>query len=97
MNVGVITQHSIIPRKTWESAKKSGTDVLSPVNSKRVLSVALVTAKAWDTFGHNKAEVWLERATSELGNQPPMAMLATDSVARTVEFLLGRIDHSFAA
>ena len=51
VNMDVITRHNIIPRKTWESAKKSGTDVLSPVNSERVLRVALVTAKARDTFG----------------------------------------------
>ncbi len=51
VNMDVITRHSIIPRKTWESAKKSGADVLSPVNSERVLRVALVTAKARDTFG----------------------------------------------
>ena len=97
VNMDVITRHSIIPRKTWESAKKSGTDVLSPVNSERVLRVALVTAKARDTFDRNRAEVWLERATSALGNQPPMAMLATESVARAVELLLDRIDHGFAA
>ena len=97
VNMESITRHNIIPRKTWESALKSGADVLTPVNSERVLRVARVTAKARETFGRDKADLWLERETSSLGNQPPMALLATESGARAVELLLGRIDHGFAA
>ena len=97
VNMDAITRHNIIPRKTWESALKSGADVLTPVNSERVLRVARVTAKARETFGRDKAGIWLERATTALGGQPPMAMLATESGARAVELLLGRIDHGFAA
>ena len=97
VSMDAITRHNIIPRKTWESALKSGADVLTPVNSERVLRVARVTAKARETFGRGKADIWMERATSALGGQPPMAMLATESGARAVELLLGRIDHGFAA
>lgn len=97
VSMDAITRHNIIPRKTWESALKSGADVLTPVNSERVLRVARVTAKARETFGRGKADIWMERATSALGGQPPMALLATESGARAVELLLGRIDHGFAA
>ncbi len=97
VNMDSITRHNIIPRKTWDSAVKSGAEFLTPANSERVLRVARVTAKARETFGREKADRWMERVTTALGEQPPMAMLATESGARAVELLLGRIDHGFAA
>jgi putative toxin-antitoxin system antitoxin component (TIGR02293 family) len=97
VNMDAITRHNIIPRKTWESALKSGADILTPVNSERLLRVARVNAKARETFGREKADIWMERATTALDNQPPMALLATESGARAVELLLGRIEHGFAA
>ena len=97
VNMESITRHNVIPRKTWESALKSGADLLTPINSERVLRVARVTAKARETFGRDKADIWMERITSSLENQPPMALLATESGARAVELLLGRIEHGFAA
>jgi putative toxin-antitoxin system antitoxin component (TIGR02293 family) len=97
VNMDAITRYNIIPRKTWESALKSGADVLTPVNSERLIRVARVTAKARETFGREKADLWMERTTTALAGQAPMALLATESGARAVELLLGRIDHGFAA
>jgi putative toxin-antitoxin system antitoxin component (TIGR02293 family) len=97
VNMDAITRYNIIPRKTWESALKSGAEVLTPVNSERLIRVARVTAKARETFGREKADVWMERTTTALAGQAPMALLATESGARAVELLLGRIDHGFAA
>jgi putative toxin-antitoxin system antitoxin component (TIGR02293 family) len=97
VNMDSVTRHNIIPRKTWDSALKSGADTLTPVNSERLLRVARVTAKARETFGREKASIWLERATTALGGQPPMALLATEAGAGAVELLLTRIDHGFAA
>jgi putative toxin-antitoxin system antitoxin component (TIGR02293 family) len=97
VNMDSVTRHNIIPRKTWDSALKSGADTLTPVNSERLLRVARVTAKARETFGRERADIWMERATTALGGQPPMALLATEAGAGAVELLLTRIDHGFAA
>jgi putative toxin-antitoxin system antitoxin component (TIGR02293 family) len=97
VNMDAVTRHNIIPRKTWDSALKSGADTLTPVNSERLLRVARVTAKARETFGRERAAIWMERATTALGGQPPMALLATEAGAGAVELLLTRIDHGFAA
>jgi putative toxin-antitoxin system antitoxin component (TIGR02293 family) len=97
VNMESVTRHNIIPRKTWDSALKSGADTLTPVNSERLLRVARVTAKARETFGRERADIWMERATTALGGQPPMALLATEAGAGAVELLLARIDHGFAA
>jgi putative toxin-antitoxin system antitoxin component (TIGR02293 family) len=97
VNMDAVTRHNIIPRKTWESALKSGADTLTPVNSERLLRVARLTAIARETFGRERADIWMERATTALGGQPPMALLATEAGAGAVELLLTRIDHGFAA
>jgi uncharacterized protein (DUF2384 family) len=54
VNMESVTRHNIIPRKTWDSALKSGADTLTPVNSERLLRVARVTAKAGETFGRER-------------------------------------------
>lgn len=97
INFDAMVEHNVIPRKTWESALKSGAKVLTPTNSERVLRVARITACARQTFGAEKANVWMTRPTTPLGGQAPMSLLATESGARAVELLLGRIDHGFAA
>lgn len=97
IDIDAMIAHNVLPRKTWESALKSGAAVLTPANSERFLRVARVTALARQTFGAAKAALWLVRPTTPLGQQPPMALLATEAGARAVEQLLGRIDHGFAA
>lgn len=97
INFDAMIEHNVIPRKTWESALKSGAKVLTSTNSERVLRVARVTGLAIETFGRDKADIWMTRPAAPLGGQAPMALLATESGARAVELLLGRINHGFAA
>ena len=61
------------------------------------LRLARIQARAADTFGRDKARLWLLRPCEPLDNRPPLALLASESGARAVETLLGRIDHGIAA
>jgi putative toxin-antitoxin system antitoxin component (TIGR02293 family) len=87
----------VISRTSWASARKSGSGRLSPAMSEKILRLARIQARAADTFGRDKARLWLLRPCEPLDNRPPLALLASESGARAVETLLGRIDHGIAA
>jgi uncharacterized protein (DUF2384 family) len=57
-----------------------------------------LVAAAAETFGDpDKALVWLRRENGRLDGQTPLSLADTDLGARSVETLLGRIDHGLAA
>jgi putative toxin-antitoxin system antitoxin component (TIGR02293 family) len=87
----------VISRTSWASARKSGSGRLSPAMSEKILRLARVQARAAETFGREKARLWLLRPCEPLDGRPPLALLASESGARAVETLLGRIDHGLAA
>jgi putative toxin-antitoxin system antitoxin component (TIGR02293 family) len=67
---------------------------LSPEESDRTVRLARVVAKAKDTFGSaQKASSWLMRPNRALEGEVPFDLLDTDTGARQVETILGRIDY----
>lgn len=85
----------ILPRKTLDHRRKLGR--LTPDQSDRLMRVARLLALAEDTFGPDRARLWLRRPTSALEGEAPLDLLDTDAGARAVETVIGRIAHGIAA
>lgn len=87
----------IIPRRTL-AHRKARQQPLSRAESERAVRVASLTALAEETFGNRaKAQTWLRRSTSALGDRRPLDLLDSEPGARVVEQLLYRITHGIAA
>ncbi len=56
-----------------------------------------IVAKATETFGEEKADIWLSRPTSALGGNSPLSILHSEDGVAAVEALLDKIDQGFAA
>ena len=83
----------VIPRRTF-SHRKEEEQSLSPEESDRLVRLLRVVAKAKDTFqNEEKAERWLKKENRALGGRTPLEALKTESGARLVENVLGRIAH----
>jgi putative toxin-antitoxin system antitoxin component (TIGR02293 family) len=65
---------------------------LKPDESDRVLRFARTFALAQGALG-DKAHAWLNAENRALGGAKPIELLDTDSGAREVENVLGRIEH----
>jgi len=83
----------VIPRRTFSNRKEKGQS-LTPEESDRLVRLLRVMAKAKDTFqNEEKAERWLKRENRALGGRTPLEALKTESGARLVETVLGRVAH----
>lgn len=83
----------VIPRRTFSHRKEKG-QPLSPEESDRLVRLLRVMAKARETFQNpEKAERWLKGSNRALGGRSPLEALQTESGARLVENVLGRIAH----
>lgn len=83
----------VIPRRTFSHRKEKG-QPLSPEESDRLVRLLRVMAKARETFQNaEKAERWLKGPNRALGGRTPLEALQTESGARLVENVLGRIAH----
>lgn len=85
-----------IPRKTLSHRRSIGR--LSADQSDRLLRILRTIAGAERAFGSDaKAARWLRLPTQALGGSAPLDLLDTETGARQVEALLGRIEHGIAA
>jgi putative toxin-antitoxin system antitoxin component (TIGR02293 family) len=67
---------------------------LSAEESDRIVRFARVVARATDTLGTSeKASHWLQNPNRALGGDRPLDLLDTDTGARSVETILGRIEY----
>ena len=67
---------------------------LTADESDRVVRLARVVAMAMDTLGTPaKASRWLQSPNRVLEGQTPLSLLDTDTGARSVETVLGRIEY----
>lgn len=83
----------VIPRRTFSHRKKKGQS-LTPEESDRLVRLLRAVAKAKETFqNEEKAERWLRKENRALGGRTPLEALKTESGARLVENVLGRIAH----
>jgi putative toxin-antitoxin system antitoxin component (TIGR02293 family) len=83
----------VIPRRTFSHRKEKG-QPLTPGESDRLVRLLRAVAKAKETFQNDeKAERWLKKENRALGGRTPLEALETESGARLVENVLGRIAH----
>ena len=61
--------------------------------SDRIARVARVAAMAIEVLGQDAGLQWLREPNAALSNRIPLGMLGTDSGARQVEQIIGRIEH----
>ena len=86
-------QEYVIPRRTLSRRKERGHS-LTPDESDRLLRLLRVIAKAEDTFqNEEKARRWLRKPNRALGGDVPLELLRTESGARLVKQIIGRIAH----
>jgi len=91
-----IEQH-VLPKRTYRR-RQNADQRLEPIESDRLLRLVRLVATADETFGdQGKALAWLQRENRALDGQTPLSLADTDLGARSVETLLGRIDHGLAA
>lgn len=95
--IDMMITHAVLPRKTWDHAKKSSNRTLSPQNSERLVRTLRMVEKAKDTFGDENALAWIERPTSVFEGKAPIEMLTNESGSRAVELFLDRTMHGFNA
>jgi putative toxin-antitoxin system antitoxin component (TIGR02293 family) len=89
----VLAQKLGIPVRTLSRRLSQGS-VLTPAESDRVVRVARVCANAIEKIGEEgKAIEWLSTPNRALGGERPIDQLETDSSARMVEDVLGRIAY----
>jgi putative toxin-antitoxin system antitoxin component (TIGR02293 family) len=68
--------------------------LLSAEESDRTVRLARVVAMAVDTLGTSaKASIWLQTPNRTLDGEVPLDLLDTDTGARSVETILGRIAY----
>lgn len=100
LNMAGLTFNALDPKvlnqRTFKRRKKNA-QPLEPDESDRLLRMVGIVAAAEETFGPEKAHIWLNRANRVLDGETPLAMADTDQGARAVEALLGRVAHGIAA
>jgi putative toxin-antitoxin system antitoxin component (TIGR02293 family) len=83
----------IINRRT-RGRRKENNELLTVEESDRLVRVARLFALAEETLGGlEKAGHWMRHANVALGNAQPIAFITTDTGARIVEQVLGRLAH----
>jgi putative toxin-antitoxin system antitoxin component (TIGR02293 family) len=71
---------------------------LSTTESERVLRLARALARAIEVFeSQDAAKLWLQEASTALGERKPIDLLATDIRTEVVLNELGKIDNGFFA
>ena len=90
---GVLSGKLGIPQRTL-TRRLSRASLLTPAESDRTVRVARVYANAIKMIGDNeKAIEWLSTPNRALGGERPLDQLDTDTGARMVEDILGRIAY----
>lgn len=88
-----LSQRLGIPQRTL-SRRISTASALTPAESDRTVRVARVYANAVEMIGdEQKAVQWLNTPNRALGGEKPLDQLDTDTGARIVEDILGRIAY----
>jgi len=89
----VLSQKLGIPQRTL-TRRLSGASLLTPAESDRTVRMARVYANAIEMIGdEDKAIEWINTPNRALGGARPLDQLDTDTGARMVEDILGRIAY----
>jgi putative toxin-antitoxin system antitoxin component (TIGR02293 family) len=87
----------VIPQRT----RRHRADKRQPLTideSDRAVRLLRIQTLAEETFGNKeKANLWLRRALMELGGESPLVVAQTETGARVIETILGKIAWGAAA
>lgn len=87
----------VIPQRTRRH-RAERKQPLTVDESDRAVRLLRVQTLAEDTFGDkDKANRWLRRGLTELGNETPLVVAQTEAGARVIETILGKIAWGAAA
>jgi putative toxin-antitoxin system antitoxin component (TIGR02293 family) len=83
----------VVPKRTL-ARRRAAKEPLNVEETDKALRLERIAAQAERVFGdRDKAYRWLRKPKRELGGEPPLAFLASETGARVVEEMLVRIDH----
>lgn len=87
----------VVPKRTL-ARRQAKREPLTVEETDKALRLARIADLANRVFGDEaKAHRWLRKPKRDLKGQTPLAYLASESGARTVEQMLHRIDHGLFA
>ncbi len=87
----------VVPKRTL-ARRQAQKELLTVEETDKALRLARIADLARRVFGDDeKAHRWLRKSKRELNGQTPLAFLASEMGARTVEQMLHRIDHGVFA
>jgi putative toxin-antitoxin system antitoxin component (TIGR02293 family) len=87
----------VVPKRTL-ARRKAANEHLTIEETDKALRLERVAVQAERVFADpEKAHRWLRKAKRELHGETPLAYLATEAGARTVEEMLFRIEHGIFA
>jgi putative toxin-antitoxin system antitoxin component (TIGR02293 family) len=86
----------VIPQRTRRHRAERN-QPLTIDESDRAVRLLRIQSLAEDTFGVDKASLWLRRPLAELNGETPLTVAQTEAGARLIEMLLGKIAWGAAA
>lgn len=86
----------VIPQRTRRHRAERN-QPLTIDESDRAVRLLRIQSLAEDTFGADKASLWLSRPLAELNGEPPLTVAQTEAGARLIEVVLGKIAWGAAA
>jgi putative toxin-antitoxin system antitoxin component (TIGR02293 family) len=87
----------VVPKRTF-ARRQARRELLSIEETDRALRLERIAALASEVFGDtDKAQRWLRKPKQQLDGETPLAFLASEAGARSVEQMLYRIEHGILA
>jgi len=87
----------VIPKRTL-ARRRAGNELLTVEETDKAMRLKRIAIHAERVFGEPaKAYRWLRKPKRALNGETPVAFLASEAGARTVEGMLYRIEHGMAA
>jgi len=86
----------VIPQRTRRHRAERN-QPLTIDESDRAVRLLRIQSLAEDTFGLDKASLWLRRPLAELNGETPLTVAQTEAGARLIEMVLGKIAWGAAA
>jgi putative toxin-antitoxin system antitoxin component (TIGR02293 family) len=87
----------VVPKRTL-ARRKAANEPLTIEETDKALRLERIAVQAERVFGDaGKAHRWLRKAKRELHGETPVAYLASEAGARTVDEMLFRIEHGIFA
>lgn len=86
----------VIPQRTRRHRAERN-QPLTIEESDRAVRLLRIQSLAEDTFGMDKASLWLRRPLAELNGETPLTVAQTEAGARLIEMVLGKIAWGAAA